>query len=100
MTDAKVTITASNKTLTGWQFTVNIRIKDLDKGSSEEYKVQIQLDETAYVRLTARQINPEELIVKSVNFLLRRESARNILKSFNITEISRYYPDYDEMIKP
>lgn len=100
MTEKRVTITSKEKTLAGWQFTVNIKIKDLDKNTQEEHNLTIQLDESDYVRLTNRVINPEEMVIKSVNFLLGRESARNILTSFNLMEISKYYPDYEEMIKP
>ncbi|OGD81523.1 hypothetical protein A3A54_02295 [Candidatus Curtissbacteria bacterium RIFCSPLOWO2_01_FULL_39_62] len=100
MTEKRVTIISKEKTLSGWQFKVNINIKDLDKNSQEEYNLTIELDETDYVRLTNRSINPEEMVKKSVNFLLSRENARNILTSFNLMEISKYYPDYEEMIKP
>jgi hypothetical protein len=38
----------------------------------------------------------EELVRRSFEFLLSRESASQILKSFDLADIQRYFPDYAE----
>lgn len=37
---------------------------------------------------------PEELVKKSFEFLLERESKEQILRQFSLPMISRYFPDY------
>ena len=41
----------------------------------------------------------EELIRRSFDFLLQREPKESILASFELSEISRYFPDYTEEIR-
>jgi hypothetical protein len=52
----------------------------------------------AYERLTGALRPPEELVRKSFEFLLEREPKESILSHFDITVISRYFPDYEEDI--
>ncbi len=51
-------------------------------------------------RLTEGKISKEELLKRSFEFLLKRESKESILSSFDITVISRYFPEYEEEIRP
>ncbi len=39
---------------------------------------------------------PEELIRRSFEFLLQRESKEFILREFELSVIQRYFPEYDE----
>ena len=41
---------------------------------------------------------PEELVRRSFEFLLERESKESILREFDLSVIQRYFPDYDEAI--
>lgn len=41
----------------------------------------------------------EELIRKSFDFLLQREPKESILASFELSEISRYFPEYSREIR-
>ena len=41
----------------------------------------------------------KELIKKSFEFLLERESKESILSSFDLPVISRYFPEYERVIK-
>lgn len=41
----------------------------------------------------------EELIKKSFEFLLKRESKQSILSRFNLRVIGNYFPDFEEEIK-
>ena len=59
--------------------TVNVRTGDLER-----------LDPTA--------TEPSDLVRRSFEFLLRREPKESILASFDLTMISRYFPDYETEI--
>jgi hypothetical protein len=65
-------------------------------GSSSSHTVTI--DETYYEKLTGGKVSKEELIKKSFEFLLQRESKESILSSFNLKVISNYFPEYERQI--
>ena len=45
------------------------------------------------------KLTKTELITKSFEFLLERESNQSILKKFNLEIISQYFPEYIDEIK-
>jgi len=47
---------------------------------------------------TGRKITREELIKKSFEFLLERESKESILSKFNLEIIKKYFPEYEKEI--
>ncbi len=42
----------------------------------------------------------EDLVRRSFEFLLEREPASAILRRFDLSVIGRYFPDYDQQLKP
>ena len=46
-------------------------------------------------RLDPGATEPDELVKASFAFLLQRESPEMILRSFDLTDIARYFPEYD-----
>lgn len=46
-------------------------------------------------KLTAGKITVEQLMRKSFEFLLQRESNTSILRSFDLSVIARYFPEYE-----
>jgi len=52
-----------------------------------------------YEKLTNKNVTPEVLVERSFEFLLQRESNTNILRSFELSEISRYFPEYEKTIQ-
>lgn len=60
---------------------------------------QVTLDSKDYDRLTEGAVEPPELIRKSFQFLLERESKESILSRFNLSVIGRYFPEYEHEIK-
>jgi len=44
-------------------------------------------------------ITKKDLIIKSFEFLLLRESNQSILKEFNLEVINQYFPEYNNEIK-
>jgi hypothetical protein len=51
-----------------------------------------------YERLSAGRADPETLVAESFRFLLERESKESILRSFDLTVIARYFPEYEREI--
>ncbi|HXN90921.1 MAG TPA: hypothetical protein VN906_05490 [Candidatus Sulfotelmatobacter sp.] len=41
----------------------------------------------------------EDLVARSFEFLLRREPASSILRSFDLAVIQRYFPEYDREMR-
>lgn len=52
-----------------------------------------------YERLTKKRVTPEVLVEQSFKFLLQRESNTSILRSFELSEISMYFPEYEKTIQ-
>lgn len=42
---------------------------------------------------------PESLVTRAFEFLLAREPATQILKSFELADIQRYFPEFEEEIR-
>jgi hypothetical protein len=59
---------------------------------------RVTLSSSYYEKLTGRGVTPEELIEKSFEFLLERESNTSILRSFKLPVIGRYFPEYETTI--
>lgn len=60
---------------------------------------RVTLAEKDYARLATEKVPPEELIRRSFDFLLEHESKESILARFDLTVISRYFPQYEREIK-
>ena len=52
-----------------------------------------------YQKLTGGGISYETLIQKSFEFLLERESNTSILRSFELSVINQYFPEYEGTIR-
>ncbi|HWU83016.1 MAG TPA: hypothetical protein VN063_05945 [Methylophilaceae bacterium] len=64
--------------------------------STTTHVVTVQPD---YARkLTLDKLPTEELVSRSFDFLLARESNTSILRSFDLPVISRYFPEYEPSI--
>jgi hypothetical protein len=82
-----------------------IDIKSLDTHS---FEVRIQgLSATTHIvsvrpdyaeKLVGGTVPLESLIKKSFEFLLERESNTSILRSFDLSVIARYFPEYEREI--
>jgi len=72
------------------------RVQVNEGDSQTTHKVELNRDE--YQSLTDGKVSAEEFIHCSFEFLLERESKESILSSFNISVISRYFPEYGREI--
>ncbi len=75
---------------TSFQVTIN-------GNSTTTHKVTVQPDYAP--KLTAGKITTEQLVKKSFEFLLERESNTSILRSFDLSVIAHYFPEYERKIK-
>jgi len=83
-----------------------ISVETIDKNS---FKVSVTQDSTTehivllndrfHQDVTNNKLNKTELIAKSFEFLLDRESNQSILKKFNLEVISQYFPEYIDEVK-
>ncbi len=61
---------------------------------------EINVDKAYAQKLTAGKISTAELVKKSFEFLLERESNNSILRRFDLSVIGHYFPEYEhEIIK-
>lgn len=59
----------------------------------------VTLDDEYYERLTRGEITKKELIKRSFEFMLKRESKESILSRFNLKVINTYFPEYEKEIR-
>ena len=83
-----ITVKAINST------TFEVTVKS---GTTTSHKVTVK--PAFYEKLTGGRVTPEELVEKSFEFLLDRESNTSILRSFDLPVISQYFPEYENVIK-
>ncbi|MGI6456836.1 MAG: hypothetical protein ACOX5R_14615 [bacterium] len=85
-----VTIVKQSKQADGWKFTVAVG----EQGDTTSHTVDLQ--ESYYQQLTNGTLPPDELVIRSFEFLLAREPKTSILRKFNLQVIEDYFPDYPE----
>lgn len=88
-----ITIESTTNTATGWEFMVIVSEHD----SETEHRVS--LENKYYQDLTSGQMTPEDLIKNSFEFLLEREPKEEILKTFDLSLIQKYFTEYESEIK-
>ena len=60
---------------------------------------RVTVPHSYYKRLTKKRVAPDVLVEQSFKFLLQRESNTSILRSFELSEISQYFPEYEKTIQ-
>jgi hypothetical protein len=59
----------------------------------------VSVTDQMLLNLTNNKISKEELLNFSFNFLLEREPNTSILSSFDLTVISKYFPEYTNKVR-
>jgi hypothetical protein len=72
------------------------RVTVTDRGSSREFEVAVSQAELA--RLDPESADPRDLVRRSFEFLLAREPKESILRSFGLSVIGGYFPEYEREI--
>jgi hypothetical protein len=85
---AEINVLALNETA----YQVNV----IDK-STTSHEVTAQPDYA--LKLTLGKIDTAQLVKASFEFLLAREPNTSILRSFDLSVIARYFPEYEDTIK-
>ncbi len=88
---ADITIQKKTQNNYGWEYTV--RIQDDDE-SQTEHLVTVPL--MTAQRLTGSKDDPDNLVIKSFQFLLEHELKESIMPKFEIEVISQYFPDWEK----
>lgn len=84
----------SAQSATGWTFTVQVAEQN------GQTRHSVNLSQQAFEELASgKATTPEELVKKSFEFLLERESKNQILRQFDLPVISRFFPDYPAEIR-
>ena len=83
----------ATKTPAGWTCRVHVD----DGGSTTQHTVTVSAGDLA--RLDPGADAPIDLVRRSFEFLLERESKESILRTFELTVIGRYFPDYERSIR-
>jgi hypothetical protein len=73
------------------------RVRVAESGSETTHDVTVSPSD--YRKLAGGKIQPEELLRRSFEFLLEREPKESILTRFDLSVISRYFPEYEREIK-
>jgi len=60
-----------------------------------ESRHRVTMAEETYQRLAAGEHTPEHCLEAAFRFLLDREPKESILRSFDVTVISRYFPEFE-----
>ena len=60
---------------------------------------EVTVDTAYWQELTGGAVSMETLVEESFEFLLEREPNSSILPSFNLSSITRYFPEYEDEIK-
>ena len=61
-------------------------------------KHDVYVTDEMLFNLTKNKISKKELLNFSFNFLLKRETNTSILSSFDLTVISKYFPEYTKKV--
>ena len=75
------------------QFKFRVRITEAGSGTTHD----VTVSPNDYTKLAGEKIH--ELVRRSFEFLLEREPKESILARFDLSVISRYFPEYEGEIK-
>jgi hypothetical protein len=84
---------------------VEVRVRETDEGWTAEVIVRSQTTTTHRVRVTSADHSRygdgdvEDLVRRSFDFLLARESNVSILRDFALSDIERYFAEYGGEIR-
>ena len=83
-----------------------IKVEPIGTASSLEFEVivrdaqgetqhRVMMSRDTYQRLTGGKSTPEQCVEAAFAFLLEREPKESILRRFDLTVISRYFPEFE-----
>ena len=87
---ASISVSCEGDAGGGWTCQVTLREGGIDVST---HRVRVRAPDLS--RLAPGATEPDELVKASFAFLLEREPPGSILRSFDLTDIARYFPEYD-----
>ena len=91
--EINITLLSGDTSTDPQQFQVEVISDDNTKTAH-----RVTVSQEQYQRLTGGLSSAEELVKVSFEFLLEREANEQILKSFDLSQIKTYFPEYDAVI--
>jgi hypothetical protein len=91
---AAISVRCDGSLENGWICDVTLREGGLD---ISRHRVRVWAADLA--RFTKGATDPNVLVKSSFAFLLERESPHRILRSFELADINRFFPEYEATIK-
>lgn len=82
-------------TQTGWRCAVTI---DDGRGTSA-HDVTVATEDATDLAAATDQPDVERLVYETIAFLLEREPKESILRTFDLTVVSRYFPEFEHEIR-
>jgi hypothetical protein len=79
----------------GWRCTVTIS----DDVSTSTHDVSVSDEDATRLAAASTEGDVERLLYETFDFLLERESKEQILSAFDLSVVSRYFPDYEHEIQ-
>ena len=89
-----IAVRCSGNVPAGWTCRVT-----LTAGSRPVSSHEVRVRAADVRRLAPTSSDPSDLVERSFAFLLEREPPQSILRSFDLMEIARYFPDYETTIR-
>ncbi len=93
---AMVTVEATPEAR-GWRCAVEVAESGGTGGTSSRHAVRVGAPDLE--RWGRPGETPEQLVGRAFEFLLAREPASQILRSFELADISRYFPEFEREIR-
>jgi hypothetical protein len=91
---AAIAVNCDGSRSDGWTCRVTLR-----EGGLEISTHHVRVWASDLARLAPTASDPTTLVKHSFSFLLERESPQMILRSFDLLDIARYFPDYETEIR-
>ena len=79
----------------GWRCAVTVR----DEGGTSNHDVTVSSDDATSLAAATDRGDVERLVYETFDFLLEREPKESILGSFDLSVVSRYFPEYEHEIR-
>ena len=79
----------------GWRCTVTVS----DDASTSTHEVTVSEDDAVRLATATDERDVERLLYETFDFLLEREPKESILSSFDLSVVSRYFPEYEHEIQ-
>ena len=87
---SSISVRCDGGTDVGWACHVTVRDGAVDLSTH-----RVRVSPAELTRYAPGANEPDELVRASFAFLLERESPGSILRTFDLSDIARYFPEYD-----